>query len=156
MSDNNDEIIYWKPRVKKDPMNLTPCQIKILRFIDAFTDTHDYAPTLQDIALAQKTSTITSLEHLNALERKGMITRRSNEARSIQLTPCGVITSKLGSVTPMDHIHVEVIDGHAHLVFPKDSTVTKRYIEAVGGGARPTLRTLLKSIPEPKPEEKKE
>ena len=134
-------------------MNLTPKQLAILRFIDAFVDTHDYSPTLAAIAASFKVSTITILEHLNALERKGMLTRRAHEARSIQLTAAGLVASKEGASGLMDQIHVEVIDGHAHLVFPAESSVVKRYLAAVGTGSRPSLRTLLTCIPEPQPQQ---
>jgi hypothetical protein len=66
-------------------MNYTPKQLNILNLVKKYTLEHGYAPTLAELAIELKVSTVTVFEHLEALERKGALTRRRHEARSIEL-----------------------------------------------------------------------
>jgi len=66
-------------------MNLTPKQLKIFQYIQSYTDTNSYSPTLQEIASNFGVSTVTVFEHLNALENKGAIRRLKHKTRSIEL-----------------------------------------------------------------------
>lgn len=65
---------------------LTRRQQEILDYIEAYYEEEGDAPTIREIAdhFAIK-STNAVVDHLNALERKGVIARRANEARGIQL-----------------------------------------------------------------------
>lgn len=65
---------------------LTPRQIEILTLIRDGRRSQGYSPTLQEIADHLGISKITVFEHVEALLRKGMLTRRSNKARSLGLT----------------------------------------------------------------------
>lgn len=65
---------------------LTPRQLGILIFIRDYRRSEGYSPTLQEIADDLGISKITVFEHVEALLRKGMLTRRSNKARSLELT----------------------------------------------------------------------
>ena len=57
-------------------MNYTPKQLQILRLIQSYQRDHGYSPTYAELAKELNVSTITVFEHLEALERKGAITRR--------------------------------------------------------------------------------
>ena len=79
-------------------MNLTPKQIRILDFIRTFRDEHTYSPTLEEIAVTFEVSKITVLQHLRALEKRGVIRRRRYQARSIELR------EPRGRLKPVDDI----------------------------------------------------
>lgn len=66
---------------------LTPRQIEILTLIRDGRHHNGYSPTLQEIADELGISKITVFEHVESLLKKGMLTRRSNRARSLALTP---------------------------------------------------------------------
>ena len=66
-------------------MNLTPKQLRILGFLKEFRSAHDYAPTLEEIAVEFGVSKITVLQHLRALEKRGAIRRGRYQARAIEL-----------------------------------------------------------------------
>lgn len=66
-------------------MNITPKQLRILKFIQSFTEQNRYSPTLQEIADEIGVSKITILDHLRALERRGIIRRQRYLSRSIEV-----------------------------------------------------------------------
>jgi repressor LexA len=66
-------------------MNLTPKQLKVLRFLRKFRAAHEYAPTLGEIAQSFGVSKITALQHLRALEKRGAIRRSRYQSRSIEI-----------------------------------------------------------------------
>ncbi len=69
---------------------LTRRQVQILDFIARYRATRGYSPTMREIAsLLGLSSVATVAEHISALEKKGMIHRRPNKARSITLTGTG-------------------------------------------------------------------
>jgi len=68
-------------------MNLTPKQLRILKFIQDYKTEHKYAPTLEEIAGHFGVSTVTVFEHMQALERKGAIRRQKHKARSAEILP---------------------------------------------------------------------
>ena len=65
---------------------LTPRQLEILRCIRDGQRQNGYSPTLQEIADQLGRSKVTVFEHVEALVKKGMLTRRTNKARSLELT----------------------------------------------------------------------
>lgn len=65
---------------------LTPRKLDILTLIRDGRRVNGYSPTLQEIADELGISKITVFEHVEALVKKGMLTRRSNKARSLELT----------------------------------------------------------------------
>lgn len=65
---------------------LTPRQLEILTLIRDGRRTNGFSPTLQEIADELGISKITVFEHVDALIDKGLLTRRSNRARSLELT----------------------------------------------------------------------
>ena len=64
----------------------TPRQLEILTLIRDGRRNSGCSPTLQEIADELGISKITVFEHVEALIDKGMLTRRSNRARSLELT----------------------------------------------------------------------
>lgn len=65
---------------------LTPRQVEIVRLIRDGRRSHGFSPTLQEIADVLGISKITVFEHVESLIDKGMLTRRTNRARSLELT----------------------------------------------------------------------
>jgi repressor LexA len=67
---------------------LTDRQKQILKFIVEFTRQNGYPPTIREIGAAfGLTSTSTVQLHINALIRKGYITRRAQSPRAITVMP---------------------------------------------------------------------
>jgi len=65
---------------------LTEKQYQVMEFVQDFIATRGISPTLQEIAEGRGGVTkITIYEHLNQLQRKGVIRRKPNEARSIKI-----------------------------------------------------------------------
>lgn len=73
-------------RITDEASCLTPRQIEILILIRDCRKQNGYSPTLQEIADELDISKITVFEHVEALLKKRMLTRRSNKARSLALT----------------------------------------------------------------------
>jgi len=74
-------------RVTDEANCLTPRQIEIVTLVRDWRRQYGYSPTLQEIADELDISKITVFEHVEALLKKRMLTRRSNKARSLALTP---------------------------------------------------------------------
>jgi repressor LexA len=69
---------------------LTERQQQVLDFITSCLDSHACPPTLREISSQINTKgTVTAIRHLDALERKGYITRREGSSRSITVTGRG-------------------------------------------------------------------
>ena len=66
-------------------MNLTPRQLQIFEFIRDFRTTNGFSPTMQEIADAVGVSKVTIFEHVEALVKKGALTRDRNLARSLSI-----------------------------------------------------------------------
>lgn len=65
---------------------LTTRQAQVLEFVTAYIDQHGCPPTLREISSEfGLAGTATAIMHLEALERKGHITRREGSSRSISL-----------------------------------------------------------------------
>ncbi|MFP4144297.1 MAG: transcriptional repressor LexA [Phycisphaeraceae bacterium] len=68
-------------------MNLTPKQLHILTRIRDLRLTRGYSPTMQEIADELGVSKVTVFEHVQALIKKGALTRQPNKARSLEVSP---------------------------------------------------------------------
>lgn len=64
---------------------MTPKQLAILDFIRKYIEKHGYAPILQEIADKFVISKVTARDHLEALERRGVIRRQRYLSRSIEI-----------------------------------------------------------------------
>jgi len=68
-------------------MTPTPKQLKILIAIRDFRVRNGYSPTMQELADQLGVSKVTIFEHIEALERKELILRARNRARSLEVAP---------------------------------------------------------------------
>jgi len=67
---------------------VTPRQLEILGFIRDFREQHGYSPTMQEIGDQLKLTKVTIFEHVEALQRKGVLLRGAKySARSLQVSP---------------------------------------------------------------------
>ena len=66
-------------------MNLTPKQLTILRLIRDSRVRSGYSPTMQELADELGVSKVTVFEHVEALIKKGALTREPNKARSLSI-----------------------------------------------------------------------
>lgn len=66
-------------------VGLTDRQQRVLDFVQAFIDEHQYPPTLDEIGEALGMSAPGATYHLNVLERKGYIARDTGKARSTRI-----------------------------------------------------------------------
>lgn len=87
--------------VTEDSRCLTPRQIEILTMIRDGRRRHGYSPTLQEIADELGISKITVFEHVEALLRKGLLTRRSNRARSLELSGSASLPDERPTLLPL-------------------------------------------------------
>lgn len=76
-------------------MNLTPKQLKILQLIRDCRVRHGYSPTMQELADQIGVSKVTVFEHVEALIKKGALTRDPNKARSLSIAD-GVVVPDEG------------------------------------------------------------
>ncbi|MEM1330920.1 MAG: transcriptional repressor LexA [Planctomycetota bacterium] len=67
-------------------MNLTPKQLRILQLIRDWRVRRGYSPTMQELADEIGVSKVTVFEHVEALIKKGALTREANKARSLSIT----------------------------------------------------------------------
>jgi repressor LexA len=66
-------------------MYLTRRQLELVDFIRSYRDSQRVSPTLDEIARHFGVSKITVFEHVEALQKKGVLHKVKNHARSIQL-----------------------------------------------------------------------
>lgn len=66
-------------------MNLTPKQLRILQLIRDCRVRNGYSPTMQELADQIGVSKVTVFEHVEALIKKGALTRDPNKARSLSI-----------------------------------------------------------------------
>ncbi len=91
-----------RKRTESDPAHcLTPRQIEILTVIRGYRRSEGCSPTLQEIADEFGISKITVFEHVGTLLDKGMLRRRSNKARSLELTSSVRLPDERPTLLPM-------------------------------------------------------
>jgi len=88
-------------RITDEASCLTPRQVEILTLIRDLRKLHGYSPTLQEIADELGISKITVFEHVEALLKKRMLTRRSNKARSLALTSSVQLPDERATLLPV-------------------------------------------------------
>lgn len=76
-------------------MNLTPKQLRILQLIRDCRVRNGYSPTMQELADQIGVSKVTVFEHVEALIKKGALTRDPNKARSLSIAD-GVVVPDEG------------------------------------------------------------
>src|SRR6185312_5241874 len=75
------------PYLRRRHMTPTPKQLRILMAIRDFRVRNGYSPTMQELADQLGVSKVTIFEHVEALERKDLILRARNRARSLEVSP---------------------------------------------------------------------
>jgi len=80
---------------------LTPRQLEILTLIRDGRRRDGYSPTLQEIADELDISKITVFEHVESLLRKRLLTRRTNRARSLELTSSAQLPDDRPTLLPL-------------------------------------------------------
>ena len=88
-------------RKRADARCLTPRQLDILTCVRDARRNLGYSPTLQEIADELGISKITVFEHVEALLEKGMLSRISNRARSLELTSSARLPDDRPTLLPM-------------------------------------------------------
>ncbi|MCL2649324.1 MAG: transcriptional repressor LexA [Phycisphaerales bacterium] len=68
-------------------MTPTPKQLAILIAIRDFRVRNGYSPTMQELADQLDVSKVTIFEHVEALEKKQLLLRARNRARSLEISP---------------------------------------------------------------------
>ncbi len=71
--------------MKSNVPNLTPKQLKILTLIRETRTIRGYSPTMQELANELGVSKVTVFEHIEALIKKGVLSRDPNKARSLEV-----------------------------------------------------------------------
>ncbi len=93
------------PRRRKgetDEMHcLTPRQLEVMTLIRDARRNQGYSPTLQELADHLGISKITVFEHVEALLKKRLLTRRSNKARSLELTSSARLPDERPTLLPL-------------------------------------------------------
>lgn len=90
-----------KRNITDEALCLTPRQIEILTLVRDGRRRDGYSPTLQEIADELGISKITVFEHVEALLKKGLLTRRSNRARSLELTSAASLPDERPTLLPL-------------------------------------------------------
>ena len=90
-----------KQAVTDESHCLTPRQVEILTMIRDGRRSDGYSPTLQEIADQLDISKITVFEHVEALLKKGLLKRRSNRARSLELTASARLPDDRPTLLPL-------------------------------------------------------
>ncbi len=80
---------------------LSPRQVEILTLIRDARRTRGYSPTLQELADVLGISKITVFEHVEGLIEKGLLTRWSNNARSLELTSRVLLPDERPTLLPL-------------------------------------------------------
>lgn len=94
-------MVRRKVNVTDDSHCMTPRQLEILTMIRDGRRLNGYSPTLQEIADELGISKITVFEHVEALLRKGLLTRRTNRARSLELTELVSLPDERPTILPL-------------------------------------------------------
>lgn len=90
-----------RKKTAREPRTLTPRRLEILQMIRDCRRQHGYSPTLQEIADELGISKITVFEHVEALERKGLLIRHANRARSLEVAPDAEFPDERPSILPL-------------------------------------------------------
>lgn len=71
-------------------MRLTKRQVQILELVSSLRERNGYSPTIREIAEELGLSSVATVaEHLDSLEKKGLVSRERDRSRSLRLTPQG-------------------------------------------------------------------
>ena len=80
-------------------MNLSPKQLSVLQLIRESRLERGCSPTMQELADKLGVSKVTVFEHVQALERKGIVKRERNKARSLSICDHSVLPDEEQSLS---------------------------------------------------------
>lgn len=80
-------------------MNVTPKQLHILNLIRECRLAKGYSPTMQELADQVGVSKVTVFEHVQALIKKGIVSREPNRARSLSIRDDSVLPDEEHSLS---------------------------------------------------------
>lgn len=66
---------------------LTPRQMQLAEWVEAFIREHDFAPTMQEMADGLGVSKVTIFECVHAMEKRGALSVRKHCSRSLRFAP---------------------------------------------------------------------
>lgn len=107
---------------------MTARQLQVLRLLATAERDHEPCPTIRELAVAlgvRATNAVT--DHLNALERRGLLTRSDGKSRSIRITEAGRAAANLGP-TPQSYgiVRATLLEKVYRAARQWDETVTDR------------------------------
>ncbi|MBL9141898.1 MAG: transcriptional repressor LexA [Phycisphaerae bacterium] len=76
-------------------LTLTPKQMHVFQLVRDWRQTRGFSPTMQELANELGVSKVTVFEHVEALIKKGALTRDKNKARSLSLAEDAVLPHEL-------------------------------------------------------------
>jgi len=124
-------------------MNLTPKQLHILTRVRDLRAARGYSPTMQELADELGVSKVTVFEHVEALIKKGALSRRANKARSLELNPdVGLPDEQRSTRLPLvgsiaAGFPIDAIQDREHLdledLFPTGDSTAKPFVLRVRG-----------------------
>ncbi len=97
---------------------LTRRQKEVLDFVTQYIEVHGYAPSYREIASAFKLGSVATIaEHVETLVTKGFLTKRDNDARSLQTVKIEEFESERSVGLPILGLiaagrPIEAIEGH--------------------------------------------
>jgi repressor LexA len=112
---------------------LTKRQKEILDYVTQYIEVHGYAPSYREIAEAFKLGSVATIaEHIESLVQKGLLTKRDNDARSLQLVePEDFETSNAVGLPILGLIAagqpIETIEGHTETLEVPPFMVGRRH-----------------------------
>ena len=129
-----------KIKIKNMGEQLTKRQRQILDFITDFTNDNSYAPSLREIGDHFGLSSPATIHaHIEALQKKGLLKKSFNEARSIEIIPADV-TWAVGLELPLVGVitagePIEAIENRETIAVPVDfvSDSANSYVLRVRG-----------------------
>ncbi|MBI2449603.1 hypothetical protein HYV49_04880 [Candidatus Pacearchaeota archaeon] len=78
-----NELRNFFPSLYQSSIYYTPKQLEMMKFIQNYRGSKGFSPTLEEMAQNFDVTKITIWEHLNQLEKKGVVKRDKNKQRSI-------------------------------------------------------------------------
>ncbi|MEM7227234.1 MAG: hypothetical protein AAF432_00320 [Planctomycetota bacterium] len=85
----NRELQRRVDQLEDRSATVTPRQYETLFHVERWTHQHGVPPTCRELALSIDAALTTAFEHVEALIRKGMLSKEPRQSRSLQLTPAG-------------------------------------------------------------------
>ena len=131
-------------------MNLTPKQLRILQLIRDCRIRNGYSPTMQELADEIGVSKVTVFEHVEALIKKGALTRDPNKARSLSIADgVGRRPGRAGALFALrvqgDSMRDEgILEGDYILVERTDTAANGERVVALLPNGETTLKTFFR------------